>query len=135
PSLPGEDPGLLALIALDDHDRLETGHVPPYLDDLGELRRVLHDERPDLGVVDDVLDEVRRVGGVDRDGPAAGREDGEVGLDPLGAAGREDAHRLVLLPPEGEEAQGDLTNDLPALPPAARLPGPPFLALLGRARP
>src|SRR5213596_245567 len=36
-SLPGEDPGLLALIALDHHDLLEAGHVPPYLDDLGEL--------------------------------------------------------------------------------------------------
>ncbi len=121
-----------ARIALHDHDLLEPLHLALHLEHLGELGRVLDEEGLHLRVVDDVLDEVGRVGRIDRDRAAAHREDREVGLHPLRAARREDPHRLVLAAAQREQPGGQLAHDLAGLPPRARAPDAALLGLLGR---
>ena len=131
--LPGEQArrGLLALVALDDDDLLEPGHGRVDFEDFGKLARILDDESLHPRIVDDVLDEIGRIGRVDRDGDAPGRENGEVGLHPLGAAGRENAHRLAAAAAEGHEPGGDLAHDFSHFAPGQGLPRSALLELLG----
>ena len=62
------------------HDQRVGGwtpvHLPLHLEHFGELGRILHEKGLHPRVVDDVLDEVRRIGRVNRNGDAAGGEDG-----------------------------------------------------------
>ena len=57
------------------------------------------------GVVDDVGDQVGRIARIDRHGDAAGAEDREVGLHPLGPAGRQQRDGLALLAAERDAAR------------------------------
>ena len=125
---------LAGLVALQHHDLLEPVHLPLHLEHLGELGRILHEKGLHPRVVDDVLDEVRRIGRIDGNGDAARGKDGEVGLDPLGAASREDAHRVALLPPQRDEAAGQLADAVADVLPGQRAPGAVALDLLGGAR-
>src|SRR4029077_6690599 len=91
-----------------------------HLSYLRKLGSVLDDERLDPRVVDDVLDQVRRIARVDRNGPAAGREDAEVRVGPRGPARGEHANRLTPRPPERDEAERHLARDVAHLSPRER---------------
>ncbi len=131
--IPGHDPGRgLALVALHHHDLLEPFHLALHLEDLGELRRILDEQGLHPRVVDDVLDEVRGVARIDRNGATARGEGREVGLHPFGATRGQDADRLVLAAAEGEQAGGQLAHDLPDLAPGTGAPRAALLPLLGR---
>ncbi len=113
---------LRRVVARDDDDLLEPRHLLPHLQGLGELGRVLDDQGLRLRVVDHVGDEVRRVGRIDRHRDAASAEDREVGLDPLGAARRQERDALALLAADRDEPEGDLPHDPANFAPGERLP-------------
>ena len=87
---------LRRLVAAHDDDVLELRQLLARLQHLGQLRGVLDEHGARPRVVDHVGDQVGRIARVDRHGDAAGAEDREVGLHPLGAARRQQRHRVAL---------------------------------------
>ena len=113
---------LRGLVARDHDDVLEPRRLVTRLEHLGELPRVLHDDRPRAGVVDDVGDEVRRVGRIHRNRDAARAEDREVGLHPFGPARREQRDGVAGLAAERDQPERYLAHDLAHLAPRQRRP-------------
>ena len=89
--------------------------VPADLPDLGDLRRVLADDRARLGVARDPLALLGRVGRVDRDDHGAGGRDAEVHVAPVGPRRAQDRHPVARLDPEVDQAATDLRHDLAEL--------------------
>ena len=100
---------------VDDDDRLQRREVAVDLPDLGDLRRVLADDRARLGVARDPLALLGRVGRVDRDHDRAGARDAEVGVAPLRPRRAQDRDPVARLDPEVDEAATDLRHDLAEL--------------------
>jgi hypothetical protein len=93
-------------------DVLELGDPSADLVDLGELRFVLDDHRPGVGVLENVLALLRRVGLIDRDDGGAHAESGEVEVGPLGSCVGQDRDLVALLDPELDQAEGETLRDL-----------------------
>jgi hypothetical protein len=124
--------GLGRVVPAHHDDVLEVGNLLARLQHLGELGGILDEHRPGAGVLEHVGDEIRRIARIDRYCDAAGAEDGEVRLHPLGPAGRQQRHRVALGPAERDQPQRQLAHGVADLAPRARLPGPGLLELLRR---
>ena len=124
--------GLIEVDDLDDaFELVALGHQ------LGQLRRILDEHDLGARVVDDVLALVRQVRLVDRDGDAAGHENADVAVEPLGPRVREDARALALGDAERQEAAGDLARRFVPIAPRRGAPGAalfPAQHLLRRGR-
>ena len=108
---------------VDHDDRLQRRQVVAHRADLGDLRRVLADDRARLGVAGDPLALLGRVRRVDRHDDRPGGGDAEVGVRPLRPGRAEDRHAIARLDPEVDQAAADLRHDLAELGVADVVPG------------
>ncbi len=88
------------------HDRLHPAH---------ELRS--EDQGPRVGQLEAVLDLLRRVAEVQRDGDGPGLEDAEVDGQPLQAVHQEDGHLVALADAAAEQQVGEPVGGLVELAP------------------
>jgi hypothetical protein len=109
--------------AVEQHDLVEVRQLAPALLQLGELAVVLGEHHAALGVGQDVGDVLGDRRGVDGGGRRAGAHDREVGDDPLVARVGRDAHALLGLDAEGDEARREAGHLGAGLLPGDRLPG------------
>ena len=109
-------------IAVHDHDGVHGRRVAGGRQRLRELVLVLHEERGDLRVPQDVRHTLDRVTRIDRNGDRPGGEDREVGPHPLRSTLRQDAHALTALSPERQQAERDLPDLLAQAGPGGVLP-------------
>ena len=116
----------------DDDDLLERRHPVAGLQHFGELHGILDDDRPGARIVHDVGDQIRRIGRIHGNGHAAGAEDREVRLNPLGSTRRQQRDRVALAAPERQQAERDFAHDVADLAPGDRLPVGAVLELLRR---
>ena len=106
-----------------EHDHVLEGRAAlAHLVDLGDLCGVLAEHRAHLGMGEDVLALLGRVGLVDRDDGRPGAQRAEVGQRPLRAGAREDRDVVAALDPELGEPAGDLAGRASELGVGDRLP-------------
>ena len=127
-----------------DHE-LERGQVVLDLADLRQLLAVLHEHGARLRVLEHVVALLGRVRLVDRHRGAAGREDAEVGVRPLGASVREDRDAVAAPHPQVDQPASDLAHGgaelrvvdvdplVADLVPQRRVPGVPLRGNGGKA--
>jgi hypothetical protein len=110
-------------LGVPDHHPLDLG-LRQDGQHLLELLLVLHEDHPGLGVVEEVEDLLRRGGGVDAAGGAAGGHDAERGVEPLGPVLAQHRHVLLGTEPEGDQARRHLADVLGVFTPGDRVPDP-----------
>jgi hypothetical protein len=103
---------LLAGRRVDHDDRAQARHPLADRGDLRQLGGVLAHDRAGVGVGDDPMALLGRVGLVDRHDHRADRGRGEVGIRPLGTGVGEDAHALAVLDAEIDQPERHLAHDL-----------------------
>ena len=103
---------LRGLVAGHHDDLLQARHLLARLEHLGELGRVLDDDRARARVVHDVRDEIGRIGRIHGHGHTARAEDRKVGLHPLRPACRQQRHRIARLTAERGEPERELADGL-----------------------
>ncbi len=117
-----------------DHDhRAQARHLLLDRDYLRELLVVLADDRARAGVGDHPQALFGRVGLVDRHDGRAGRGRAHVGVRPLGAGVREDAHAITGFDPQIDHPESDLLHDLRELRVVDVVPGAVALVADGDA--
>ena len=105
----GDDARLLAgALPGHDHDGLQQRELVTDLEHLVELVAVLHDHHRRLGVPDDMAHLAGGVRHVDGGAAGPGRQDGEVGEDPLRTVLREQGDRRTRRHAEADQPVGDL---------------------------
>jgi hypothetical protein len=120
--VPREHARLPASHTLDDDDRIETGRLDRRGTDGSELCGVLDHDGASGRVVEDVCDLLGNVRGVDGNRHPPRRQNGEVGVHPLGAARREDRDRVARPPAKRQQPQRQLADDGADIAPGQPLP-------------
>ena len=134
---PRKDPTFaLRRVTLDQDDPLQARQVRAQGNHLVEQFPVLDDEHLRLGVVQEVLDLLRRIGLVNSDGHQAGVRNADIGDLPLRPVRGPERHPILWIQPLGEQGVGDPAYRPVVVDPADRRPAfPRFEVKGGRVTP